>query len=143
MGRNAIADCPIPERTYCPTVRNLSTCMVHASNEGSKDIAGTHVLYSGIFQIDVVGVENVGTGTVATVVENIAGQFTNNLSISCEWADYSHNRASISASRRIRTRSLRGKGFNSLPLRHNLGVAIRNRTARNSRAFLMPIWATT
>ena len=52
------------------------------ATRASKDIAGTHVLYSGIFQIDVVGVENVGTGTVATIVENIATQFPNNLSIS-------------------------------------------------------------
>jgi len=51
------------------------------ATRASQDIAGTHVLYSGIFQIDVVGVENVGTGTVATVVENISGQFTNSLSI--------------------------------------------------------------
>ena len=49
---------------------------------GSKDLAGLHVLYAGIFQIDVVGVENVGTGAVATIVENIAAQFPNNLSIS-------------------------------------------------------------
>ena len=48
---------------------------------GSKDLAGTHVLYLGIFQIDVVGAENVGTGAVATIVENIAAQFPNNLSI--------------------------------------------------------------
>ena len=52
------------------------------ATRASQDIAGTHVLYSGIFQIDVVGVENVGTGTVATVVENIAAQFPNNLSLS-------------------------------------------------------------
>ena len=49
---------------------------------GSRDLAGTHVLYSGIFQIDVVGVENVGTGAVANVVENIAAQFPNGLSLS-------------------------------------------------------------
>ena len=52
------------------------------ANRGSKDVAGTHVLYSGIFQIDVVGVENVGTGAVSIVVENIAGQFPNSLSLS-------------------------------------------------------------
>ena len=52
------------------------------ANRGSQDVAGTHVLYSGIFQIDVVGVENVGTGAVATVVENIAAQFPNSLSLS-------------------------------------------------------------
>lgn len=51
------------------------------ATRASQDVQGVHVLYSGIFQIDVVGVENVGTGTVATVVENIAGQFTNSLSI--------------------------------------------------------------
>lgn len=51
------------------------------ATRGSKDLAGTHVLYLGIFQIDVVGVENVGTGAVATIVENIAAQFPNNLSI--------------------------------------------------------------
>ena len=48
---------------------------------GSKDLAGLHTLYAGIFQIDVVGVENVGTGAVATIVENIAAQFPNNLLI--------------------------------------------------------------
>lgn len=48
---------------------------------GSKDLAGLHVLYAGIFQIDVVGVENVGTGAVATIVEAIAAQFPNNLLI--------------------------------------------------------------
>ena len=49
---------------------------------GSKDLAGLHTLYAGIFQIDVVGVENVGTGAVATIVEAIAAQFPNNLSLS-------------------------------------------------------------
>ena len=39
------------------------------ANRGSKDLAGLHVLYAGIFQIDVVG------------VENIAAQFPNNLLI--------------------------------------------------------------
>ncbi len=48
---------------------------------GSKDLAGLHTLYAGIFQIDVVGVENVGTGAVATIVEAIAAQFPNNLLI--------------------------------------------------------------
>ena len=48
---------------------------------GSKDLAGLHTLYAGIFQIDVVGVENVGTGAVATIVEAIAAQFPNNLQI--------------------------------------------------------------
>jgi len=52
------------------------------ATRGSKDLAGTHVLYSGIFQIDVVGIENIGTGTVATIVESIAAQFPNNLSLS-------------------------------------------------------------
>ena len=51
------------------------------ASRGSKDLAGLHVLYAGIFQIDVVGVENVGTGAVATIVEAIAAQFPNNLSI--------------------------------------------------------------
>ena len=51
------------------------------ANRGSKDLAGLHVLYAGIFQIDVVGVENVGTGAVATIVEAIAAQFPNNLLI--------------------------------------------------------------
>ena len=48
------------------------------ANRGSKDLAGSHVLYAGIFQIDVVGVENVGTGAVATIAEAIAAQFPNN-----------------------------------------------------------------
>ena len=52
------------------------------ANRGSKDLAGLHTLYAGIFQIDVVGVENVGTGAVATIVEAIAAQFPNNLQIS-------------------------------------------------------------
>ena len=52
------------------------------ATRSSQDVQGIHVLYSGIFQIDVVGVENIGTGTVATVVENIATQFPNSLSIS-------------------------------------------------------------
>ena len=51
------------------------------ANRGSKDLAGLHVLYAGIFQIDVVGVENVGTGAVASIVEAIAAQFPNNLLI--------------------------------------------------------------
>ena len=63
-----------------PTTTYLRAWFMPA-NRGSKDLAGLHVLYAGIFQIDVVGVENVGTGAVATIVENIAAQFPNNLLI--------------------------------------------------------------
>ncbi len=63
-----------------PTTTYLRAWFMPA-NRGSKDLAGLHTLYAGIFQIDVVGVENVGTGAVATIVEAIAAQFPNNLLI--------------------------------------------------------------
>ena len=51
------------------------------ANRGSKDLAGIHVLYTGIFQIDIVGVENVGTGEVGTIAESLCALFPNALQI--------------------------------------------------------------
>lgn len=48
----------------------------------SLDVQGLHVLYQGIFQVDVVGLENVGVGAVETIVEAIAALYPNNTSIS-------------------------------------------------------------
>ena len=63
-----------PANTY------LRAWYLPATND-SEDLAGLHTLYLGIFQIDVVGVENVGTGAVGAVVDGIVSQFPNNLSI--------------------------------------------------------------
>jgi hypothetical protein len=51
------------------------------ANTDSLDVEGKHTLYLGIFQIDIVGVENVGTGTVGGIVDSISTLFPNNLLI--------------------------------------------------------------
>lgn len=47
----------------------------------SGDLEGKLTTFMGIFQIDVVGVEGVGSGTVSGIVDLIAAQFPTNLLI--------------------------------------------------------------
>lgn len=63
-----------------PATTYLRAWLLPATN-ASQDLAGLHTRYLGIFQVDVVGVENVGTGAIGTIVDNLIGQFPTNLSI--------------------------------------------------------------
>ena len=63
-----------------PATTYLRAWLLPATN-ASEDLAGLHTRYLGIFQVDVVGVENVGTGAVGTIVDSLISQFPTNLSI--------------------------------------------------------------
>lgn len=63
-----------------PAGTYLRAWYLPATND-SEDLSGLHTRYLGIFQVDVVGVENVGTGAVGTIVDALVAQFPTNLSI--------------------------------------------------------------
>lgn len=63
-----------------PTTTYLRAWMLPANRE-SLDLEGKHTLFMGIFQVDVVGVEGVGSGAVAAIVDLIDAQFPVNLTI--------------------------------------------------------------
>jgi hypothetical protein len=56
-------------------------CWLLPADRSSDDLEGKLTTYLGIFQVDVVGLENVGSGTVGSIVDLIVAQFPTNASI--------------------------------------------------------------
>jgi hypothetical protein len=50
-------------------------CWMLPADRSSDDLEGKLTTYLGIFQVDVVGLENVGSGTVGAIVDLIVAQF--------------------------------------------------------------------